>query len=264
MVIPEEALSTMEELKAALETTKRKLERSREQECAAKQELAAKSEQLADLQRHAERVEEDRIRMLDRAAEAKRRAQQKKAAAQNARARISAVADLDGLDEVSDDDSIDDDDDMGGAREEEKQRTGCALCLYRSILCVRRFRRACGKLRQKLWLLRGDVNWIQSRFGSSVSVYFVYTEFIVNLAVVNAFIWLALFITALHQYASGNSIGPEASANSMLSYIPPAVFRYSTYGNDPDGPYEYVSLLYGFTLLTYLVWCAFNMTASDC
>ena len=81
-----------------------------------------------------------------------------------------------------------------------------AMRLRRAL--SRRVMRPLKRLVDRIWL-RDDVEYVEARFGSSVSVYFEYSEMLCNLAMGNVLIWLCVQIMSIVQHVEGADPGVE-------------------------------------------------------
>ena len=252
-IVSEEVANSIDELKSALERVKRKLDRSREAEARLGDELKAREARAAEVQREQQRAEIERIKALERAAEKTKKQKAKQKALKGRRAVVGALEEDEG--EGGTADVLDEDLDAGEADEVE-HRVGLSLLAHRLRTACRRFYRGLVRSAGSTfhWLLGEDVRWIQSRFGSSVAVYFVYSEYIVNLAVVNLILWSAFHAASLAQHVAGAAPPTPSLLSGPMAALPPEVFRYSATGGDPYGAYAHVSLLYGLSVMLYMAW----------
>lgn len=241
-LLSEAVEATLAEMKRGLERAKKKLDKSRAKEQSLRAELQQRQAELDVFRREQERAraEADAQERKRKAAEGAQAAQQRRTAAR--RRMLQADAAIDGGEAY---------DELGGgaARSDGPRSTLARLS--------NGYRQGCLQLERwyaRSWPLARDVSHIETRFGTSVSVYFVYSEMICNLALGNALLWLGVQIISIAQLSS--SAGPPQSGTlgTVMRFLPPRQLFYSAYGAQPDGEWSELSVAYATTVLCYMLW----------
>ena len=123
-------------------------------------------------------------------------------------------------------------------------------------------RRLCGSLRKlsPLWWLHQDVENVEARFGTSVSVYFVYSELLCTLALGNAILWIGVQTISVLQQAHPDGGAPDVPSRQLgipMIYLPPRQLYFSAYGpgnQDVIGGWSHLSTVYALTVVAYMLW----------
>ena len=239
-----EAESALDAMKRGLERTKKKLDKSRAREAALKAEVDGNKKALEIMRRDraeaaaaAERLRKANAAAQEQNAQQRRRANLRRRMVQHEDAFDASSADLllaeDAVAVVP-----------GG-------RAGASA-----------LRRLCGSLRKlsPLWWLHQDVENVEARFGTSVSVYFVYSELLCTLALGNAILWIGVQTISVLQQAHPDGGAPDVPSRQLgipMIYLPPRQLYFSAYGpgnQDVIGGWSHLSTVYALTVVAYMLW----------
>ena len=230
----------VEKLTKALEATKQKLQAARAQASAAESAGAAEAERLrAELEAamaEKKRAESERAE----AAAAMAAAQKKRRGGRAARASAMRA-------------SWDDDDDEDGPvrQAEEAELGGCERALRQLGRRWRKFEHKFWHYWCRLWPLQRDISWVEARYGQSVSIYFVFAEWMCVVALIHALLWLVLLVPHVVALAGGYQ---PTDAVAGAAWLPRHLF-FSAFRADEAVLYTvaiYLSLAwYAITGLSY-------------
>ena len=227
-------------LKAALEAAKKKLARSRDAEGEMRIKHDDKVKQLTELKDEKLEAEREKRQAMKAAAEAARQAAAKKRAAKRSRLLSSALpeGDEDGDADLAAYDVGDDAD----------------LPRWRRLLRqwqreVRRRQRQLHRWWERTWPLRRDIAFLEARYGSSVSVYFVFVEWICVTGVFNLALWMPLLVAQMSALVVSNHQPPKlpTGSSSQASLLPWEFFQFSAYRTNE-------ALLYYLVVGLYVLW----------
>ena len=98
---------------------------------------------------------------------------------------------------------------------------------------------------RQVWPLKKDIRRLEARYGSSVSVYFIFAEWTVVTGLVNALLWTPLLGTQVAALISGHS--PPTAAGSLLPAAVWEYFQFSAYRTNE-------ALLYFLVVAIWVVW----------
>lgn len=256
-LLPAAVEHTLAEMKKAVERAKRKLEKSRAREATLTAELQQAKAKLS-------KGREEQMRIAEEAqqAVAKAKAQIAAAAADAAAAtqrkkekqRRRLFLDDAGGDEEDPEDSLMPEAMRDSLDDFDPERRGvCAAVLGFFASRLRRLLSAVRSRINRVWL-RFDVEYIEVRFGSSVSVYFAYSEMLCNLALGNAAVWMTVQVMSIVQHADGAAPNVPDRMEPPMSYLPPKQLLFASYGGQPFGEWQRLSLAYAVTSVAYVAW----------
>jgi hypothetical protein len=242
---------TIGEMKKGLERTKRKLDKSRAKEAELSSQLERTKNQLTELRQDRERLRRDAEEAAARAKAARMEAEQK-SAAQRKRANLRRRM-LPDDDDALEDGELAVDADFDDDAVKDVEDSILRLLLHKLHGGWKLVTQRIGRVIDRIWL-RDEVEYIEARFGSSVSVYFYYSEMICNLAVGNILIWLCVQIMSIVQHAEGAQPDVTERLTEPWKFMPPSQLKFSAYGAEPFGEWKRLSIAYGITVVVYMLW----------